>query len=65
MLVAGLDLLRGHAHREAAEDDVPLAGEVVEQCGVDAEQGGLAGGVDGAFLGGQQSGDGTQQGRLA
>ena len=64
-VVPGLDFRGRHAHREAAEHHVPLAGEVVEQRGVHAEQRGLAGRVDGALLGGQQSGDGPQQRGLA
>ena len=54
LLVALLDLLPGHAHGQAAEDDVALAGEVVHQGRVDAEQRGLAVGVDLAALRGQQ-----------
>ena len=65
LLVVGLDLSRRHAHGEAAEHDVPLAGEVVEQGGVHAEQRRLARGVDSALLGREQPGDGAQQGRLA
>src|SRR5690606_34565571 len=42
----------GHAHGEAAEDDVAFAGEVAHEGGVDAEEGGLAVGVDGAAGGG-------------
>jgi PAS domain S-box-containing protein len=65
LLVVGLDLGRRHAHGEAAEHHVPLAGEVVEQGGVDAQQRRLARGVDGALLGREQPGDGAEQGRLA
>jgi hypothetical protein len=61
VLVPGLDFLPRHAHREAAKDHVPLAGEVVEQRGVHAEQRGLAGRVYGAVLGGQQARDRAQQ----
>ena len=64
-LVLVLGLLLGHAHGQAAEDDVALAGEVVEQRGVDAEQRRLAGGVDVALLRRQQAGDGPQQRGLA
>ena len=64
-LVAVLGLLRGHAHGQAAEHHVPLAGQVVEQRGVDAEQGGLPAGVDAALLGREQAGDRLQQRRLA
>ena len=63
--VEGLDLGRRHAHGEAAEHDVPLAGEVVKQRGVHAQQGRLARGVDGALLGREQAGDGPEQGGLA
>ncbi len=61
LLVPGLDLGRRHAHRQAAKDHVPFPGEVVEQCGVHAEQRGLARGVDGSLLRGQQAGDRPQQ----
>jgi len=60
-----LDLRGRHAHRQAAEHHVPLAGEVVEQRGVHAEQCRLAGGVHRAALRGQEPGDGTQQRGLA
>src|SRR5690606_32849465 len=65
VLVALPDLFAGHAHREPAQYDVAFAREVVHQGRVDAEQGGLAVGVDLALLGGEQAGDGPQQGRLA
>src|ERR1700753_3023109 len=65
VLVPALDLLRGHAHGQAAQHHVALAGQVVQQGGVDAEQGGLAGGVDRAALGRQQARDLPQQVRLA
>jgi len=65
LLVARLDLGGRHAHGEAAEHHVPLAGEVVEQRGVHAEQRRLAGGVHGALLRGQEPGDGTEQRGLA
>jgi PAS domain S-box-containing protein len=42
LVEAGLDLGGRHAHRQAAEHHVPLAGEVVEQRGVHAEQRRLA-----------------------
>ena len=64
-LVAVLGLLGGHAHGQAAEHHVPLSGQVVEQRGVDAEQGGLPAGVDAALLGREQPGDRLQQRRLA
>jgi len=63
--VPGLDLGRRHAHGQAAEHHVPLAGEVVEQRGVHAQQRRLARGVNGAALRGEQSGDGAQQRGLA
>jgi hypothetical protein len=63
--VALLDLGGRHAHCQAAEHHVPLAGEVVEQCGVHAEQRRLAGGVHGAPLRGKKPGDGAQQRGLA
>jgi hypothetical protein len=63
--IQGLDLGRRHAHGEAAEDHVPLAGEVVEQGGVHAQQRRLARSVDGPLLGREQAGDGPQQGGLA
>jgi len=56
--VSLLDLTRRHAHRQAAEHHVPLAGEVVQQGGVHAEQGRLAGGVHRALLRGKEPGDG-------
>ena len=62
LVVALPDLLRGHAHGQAAELDVALAGQVVHQGGVDAEQRRVALGVDRAPLGRQQAGDGAQQG---
>ena len=65
LLVAGLDLGGRHAHRQAAEHHVPLAGEVVEQRGVHAEQRRLAGGVHRAALRGKKPGDGAQQRGLA
>jgi len=55
------DLGRRHPHRQAAEHHVPLAGEIVEQRGVHAEQRRLAGGVHGAPLRRKKPGDGTQQ----
>jgi hypothetical protein len=64
-LVAFLDVLRGHAHGQAAEHHVPLAGQIVEQRRVDAEQGRLPAAVDGALLGREQPGDRLQQRRLA
>ena len=63
--VAALDFLRAHSHRQAAEHDIPLTREVVEQRGVDAEKGRLTRGVDGALLRGQQARDGPQQRRFA
>ena len=60
-----LGLLRGHAHGQAAEHHVPLAGEVLEQRGVHPEQGPVAVGVHRALLGGQQPGDRPQQRRFA
>jgi len=65
LVEAGLDLGGRHAHRQAAEHHVPLAGEVVEQRGVHAEQRRLAGGVHRALLRGQEPGNGTQQRGLA
>jgi PAS domain S-box-containing protein len=65
LVVAGLDLGGRHAHRQAAEHHVPLAGEVVEQRGVHAEQRRLAGGVHRAALRGKKPGDGAQQRGLA
>ena len=63
--VAALDFLRAHSHRQAAEHDIPLTREVVEQRGVDAEKGRLTRGVDGALLRGQQARDSPQQRRFA
>jgi hypothetical protein len=65
LVEAGLDLGGRHAHRQAAEHHVPLAGEVIEQRGVNAEQRRLAGCVDRALLSGQEAGDGAQQRGLA
>src|SRR5487761_279945 len=66
LVVAGLDLGGRHAHRQAAEHHVPLAGEVVEQRGVHAEQRRLARRVDrAALLGGEEPRDGAQQRGLA
>ena len=65
LLVPVLDLPRGHAHGQAADDHVALAGEVIQERRVDAQQRGVAGGVDGALLGGEQAGDRAQQGGLA
>ena len=64
-LVGVLGLLRAHAHGQAAEHHVALPGQVVEQRGVDPEQGRLPAGVDAALLGRQQAGDRLQQRRLA
>jgi PAS domain S-box-containing protein len=63
--VPRLDLGGRHAHREAAEHHVPLAGQVVEEGRVNAQQRRLPRGVDRTLLGGEQSGDGAQQGGLA
>jgi hypothetical protein len=63
--IPGLDLGGRHAHREAAEHHVPLAGEVVEQRRVNAEQRRLARGVDRALLGREKPRNGAQQGGLA
>jgi two-component sensor histidine kinase len=60
--VQGLDLRGRHAHRQTAEHRVPLAGEVVEQRGVHAQQRRLARGVDRALLGREQAGDGAKEG---
>jgi hypothetical protein len=56
-----LDLSGRHAHRQAAEHHVPLAGEIVEQRGVHSEQRRLTGCVHRAALGGKKPCDGTQQ----
>ncbi len=63
--VLGLDVGLGHPHRQAPEHHVPLAGEVLHQGGVDAEQGGVADRVDRAVLGREQPGDRAQQRGLA
>jgi hypothetical protein len=63
--VPGLHLGRRHAHGQAAEHHVALAGEVVKQRGIHPEQRRLAGGINGAALGRKQPGDGAQQGGLA
>jgi PAS domain S-box-containing protein len=65
LLVAAFDLGGRHAHRQAAENHVALAGEVVEQGGVHTEQRRLARGVHGPLLRGEQAGDGAQQRGLA
>jgi hypothetical protein len=65
VVVALLDLGRGHAHRQTAQYYVPVAGEVVHHGRVDAQQGRLTAGVDRAGGRRQQAGDRPQQGRLA
>ena len=64
-LVFGVDLFLGHAHGQAAEHDVALAGQVVQQGRVHPEQRGVADGVDGAMLGRKQASDRAQQSGLA
>ena len=63
--VAFLHLVLAHPHGQAAEHHVAVAGQVIEQGRVHAQQGRVAVGVDGALLGREQAGDGAQQGGLA